>query len=67
MKSQIWKTQFETYKLLRESSTGVFTQLNMGEGKTQVIIPMMVLNELYQRKKFLPRVNILSPLYREAQ
>ena len=39
----------------------------MGEGKTQVIIPMMVLNEIYLRKRSLPRVNILSPLYREAQ
>jgi hypothetical protein len=67
MKTQIWKTQFETYKLLINSDSGTFTQLNMGEGKTQVIIPMMVLNEVYKRKKFLPRVNILSPLYKEAQ
>lgn len=67
MKSQIWKTQYETYRLLSSEDSGVFTQLNMGEGKTQVIIPMMVLNEIYNRKKFLPRVNILSPLYSEAQ
>lgn len=67
MKTQIWKTQHETYKLLATSAPGTFTQLNMGEGKTQVIIPMIVLNEIYNRKQFIPRVNILSPLYREAQ
>jgi hypothetical protein len=43
------------------------TQLNMGEGKTQIIIPMLVLNEIYINKKLVPRVNILSPLYKEAQ
>ena len=44
MKPQIWRAQFETYQLLSQSPTGTFTQLNMGEGKTQVIIPMMVLH-----------------------
>ena len=39
----------------------------MGEGKTQVIIPMMVLDEVFNRKQLLPRVNILTPLYHEAQ
>ena len=39
----------------------------MGEGKTQVIIPMMVLDEVFNRKQLLPRVNILTPLYYEAQ
>jgi hypothetical protein len=39
----------------------------MGEGKTQIIIPMLVLNEIYIKKQFVPRVNILSPLYKEAQ
>jgi hypothetical protein len=39
----------------------------MGEGKTQIIIPMLVLYEIYINKKLVPRVNILSPLYKEAQ
>jgi hypothetical protein len=53
--------------LLRSNKSGVVTQLNMGEGKTQVIIPMMVLDEVFNRKQLLPRVNILTPLYHEAQ
>ena len=39
----------------------------MGEGKTQVIIPMIVLDQIYNKKRKIPRVNILSPLFQEAQ
>jgi len=65
MKTQIWPSQFETFKLLYENKSGSAIQLNMGEGKTQIIIPMIVLYEIYVNKnKYLPRVNILSTLYR---
>jgi hypothetical protein len=68
MKTQIWLSQYQTYKLLRDNKSGTVTQLNMGEGKTQVIIPMIVLNQIYSRKSSeIPRVQILSPLYQEAQ
>ena len=50
MKTQIWKPQYETFKLLNSSTPGTYTQLNMGEGKTQVIIPMMVLDQIYNKK-----------------
>ena len=63
MKTQIWASQYETYSLLKKNPSGSFTQLNMGEGKTQIIIPMIVLNEIYNKKEKIPRVNILSPLY----
>ena len=41
----------------------------MGEGKTQTIIPMIVLNEIYSKEKLkkIPRINILTSLYQEAQ
>jgi hypothetical protein len=69
MKIQIWASQYETYQLFRKSTSGTVSQLNMGEGKTQVIIPMLVLNYLYdkQHSKLIPKVNILSSLYKEAQ
>lgn len=48
MKLQIWKLQFETFKtLFVDNPTGSVSQLNMGEGKTQVIIPMITLELLY--------------------
>ena len=43
MKIQIWSSQFETFRALMEGESGSVSQLNMGEGKTQVIIPMVVL------------------------
>jgi hypothetical protein len=67
MKTQIWLSQFETFKLLNSNLSGVVTQLNMGEGKTQVIIPMIVLHCIFNKKTQIPRVNLLTPLYHEAQ
>ena len=47
MKLQIWVSQYETFKSLMNGESGSVSQLNMGEGKTQVIIPMIVLEMLY--------------------
>ena len=40
------------------------TQLNMGEGKTRVILPMLVMH--WRKSDKLVRLNFLSPLLREA-
>ena len=50
-----------------EGENGSVSQLNMGEGKTQVIIPMIVLDLLYGQKKQIPRVNLLQALYPESR
>lgn len=39
----------------------------MGEGKTQVIIPMIILNTIFSKNQSLPRINLLSSLYEEAR
>lgn len=43
----------------------------MGEGKTQVIIPLMILNAVYSKEKkserYIPRINLLSSLFEEAR
>jgi hypothetical protein len=39
----------------------------MGEGKTQVIIPMMILDSIYEKKNCLPRINLLNSLIDEAR
>lgn len=38
----------------------------MGEGKTQTIIPMIVLATIYKNKDKIPRINCLSSLYSEV-
>ena len=65
MKIQIWKSQFETFSLLYEDRQAA-TQLNMGEGKTQVIIPMIVLEVLLEKGNATPRINCLFSLYNET-
>ena len=48
---------------------GVALQLNMGEGKTQVIVPMLVLDSLYspvEQDRCVLRVTLLSSLLGEA-
>ena len=69
MKIRIWQSQYDTYKHLRNSDSGAVSQLNMGEGKTQVIIPMIVLDNIYDPLHGHPisRINILSQLFQEAQ
>ena len=50
MKLQIWISQYQTYHQLlglETSSNGSILQLNMGEGKTQIIVPMIVLELQY--------------------
>ncbi|KAI8821026.1 uncharacterized protein EV422DRAFT_595226 [Fimicolochytrium jonesii] len=54
-------------------NAGFITQLNMGLGKTRVILPLLILHyiteaeEASSRKKPVkPRVHVLTPLYREA-
>lgn len=68
---QLWPSQLETYKNLMNGKTGAFCQLNMGEGKTQVIIPLMILNAVYSKEKkserYIPRINLLSSLFEEAR
>jgi hypothetical protein len=66
MKIRIWRSQIETYNHLREVGNGSISQLNMGEGKTQVINPMIILDNIYgpdRKKKCLSRINVLSSLY----
>lgn len=46
MKLQIWISQYQTFLHLMGNETlknQSVPQLNMGEGKTQIIIPMIVL------------------------
>ena len=62
---QLWLSQLKTYQNLK--NPGDFCQLNMGEGKTQVIIPMMILESTYGKCKLLPRINLLSSLIEEAR
>jgi hypothetical protein len=68
MKIRIWLSQYDTYQHLRTSESGSVSQLNMGEGKTQIIIPMIVLDNLYDSSYKTPisRINILSSLFKEA-
>lgn len=52
------------------SKKGLVSQLNMGEGKTQVIIPMITLELLYGNSKYgkkIPRVNLLSSIFEESK
>jgi hypothetical protein len=66
MRIQIWRAQFEVYEFLARADGRVITQLIMGEGKTQIIIPLLVLNCLYSGLDYIPRINILSQLMPEA-
>lgn len=70
MRIKIWASQYETYKCLNESSNRSFSQLNMGEGKTQVIIPMFVLDKIFNyndKSRKIPRINLLSSLLDESR
>lgn len=68
MKIQIWSSQYQTYNsLMSETDKGPYAQLNMGEGKTQVIIPMVILSCIFDKKRCVPRVNLLSSLYIETR
>lgn len=70
MRIKIWASQFQTYQDLENSQNRSYSQLNMGEGKTQVIIPMFVLQKLYCNdlsKRRLPRINLLSALIDESR
>lgn len=60
---QIRKAQFLVAQFLIENP-GAITQLNMGEGKTRVILPMLVL-ELARSDRFV-RLHFLSQLIDEA-
>ena len=70
MKLQIWASQYQTYHtLMRGGETGIASQLNMGEGKTQIIIPMITLELLFgdAKKARIPRVNLLNSLFSESK
>ncbi|CUG26494.1 Hypothetical protein, putative, partial [Bodo saltans] len=64
---RIRKVQYETWKMLMENpptdSAHLVTQLNMGEGKTRVIIPMMILSEAHSHHVVC--VHALSSVIRE--
>ena len=49
---------------IQTNSKGPITQLNMGEGKTRVILPMLAM--YWKNAKCLVRINILSALLQEA-
>ena len=58
----------ETYNnLMNNVDKKPFCQLNMGEGKTQVIIPMMILKIVFDLKSVIPRINLLSSLYEQTR
>jgi hypothetical protein len=53
-------------KLIDGNSSGSIVQLNMGEGKTRVVLPMVWLHQSRGRK-FLVRANLLSQLLPEGR
>lgn len=70
MRIKIWASQYQTYLDLVQNANRSYSQLNMGEGKTQVIIPMLVLEKIYNPKlenRRLPRINLLSSLLDESR
>ena len=70
MKLQIWISQYQTYHtLMQNGETGISSQLNMGEGKTQTIIPMITLQLIFgnSQKSKTPRVNLLNSLLSESR
>ena len=50
--------------LLDESNSGSICQLNMGLGKTRVVIPLLIMGLIAKKK--VPRVVLLRPLISEA-
>ena len=70
MKLQIWISQYQTYHtLMHNEEPGISSQLNMGEGKTQIIIPMITLQLLFgnDKKVKTPRVNLLNSLLSQSR
>lgn len=47
-------------------NTGHSVQLNMGLGKTRVILPMLILSYSFRTKKLIPRLTVLSTLFQES-
>ena len=68
-----WKwVQLATSKIIRpkqikiarhmiDSESSLQTQLNMGEGKTSIIMPMLCMHVLHETDT-IPRINVLKPL-----
>jgi hypothetical protein len=67
MRIQIRPKQFAVAKALL-ARPGYIVQLNMGEGKTRVIIPMMILHWTFHeaKAKQIPRIHFLSSLIHEG-
>eukprot|EP01129_Flabellula_baltica_P013511 TRINITY_DN6281_c0_g1_i1.p1 TRINITY_DN6281_c0_g1~~TRINITY_DN6281_c0_g1_i1.p1 ORF type:complete len:1215 (-),score=230.04 TRINITY_DN6281_c0_g1_i1:612-3749(-) len=66
-KIQIRPNQYAVVKdLLDPKNNGKCSQLNMGEGKTRVIIPMLVLYFTRGNEEKIVRLNILDSLLQEA-
>ncbi|CAJ1961699.1 unnamed protein product [Cylindrotheca closterium] len=62
---QIRPEQFKTVDQLLTESTGSVIQLNMGSGKTRVMVPMLIL-ELCRQQRKLARINVLPSILQEA-
>jgi hypothetical protein len=67
---QIRPVQYDIAKTLIDglecNESGPFAQLNMGEGKTRVILPMLVLHWMNKNPALLVRLNFLDSLIDEA-
>jgi len=61
---QIRQNQYQIAKTLIDHP-GTICQLNMGEGKTRVILPMLIMNWIDKIDK-LQRIHFLSPLLEEG-
>mmetsp|Transcript_14460 Transcript_14460/g.35020 ORF Transcript_14460/g.35020 Transcript_14460/m.35020 type:complete len:2021 (-) Transcript_14460:63-6125(-) len=60
---QIRPYQYDIVKQLLDNP-GSMIQLNMGEGKTRVLVPMIIL--AWTGEPFLTRLNVLPPIFHEA-
>ncbi|KAG9403249.1 hypothetical protein AC1031_005895 [Aphanomyces cochlioides] len=61
---QIRPEQYTIVKHLLESPKGTICQLNMGLGKTRVILPMLILH--YVEQGLVPRVHVLASTLQET-
>ncbi|CAJ1952432.1 unnamed protein product [Cylindrotheca closterium] len=62
---QIRPEQFKTVSQLLQKPKGSLIQLNMGSGRTRVMVPMLVL-EICRQKRKLVRINVLPSILQEA-
>ncbi|KAF0710192.1 Aste57867_5643 [Aphanomyces stellatus] len=63
---QIRPEQYAIVRHLLDAPPGAISQLNMGLGKTRVILPMLILHYALQQGRTLPRVHVLTSILHEA-